>query len=172
MLGKLFKKDKPKLYLGSVVVAPRKDIGRHFDQWGALTGYDDIDSSLSKSLKDFFNLPIVSDVSKVSPNDLALDIVIPNFQSGDCVEVMLGDFRFPIVWRPKIEIACRLYRVSNGKTQYVSTETVKMPWKSYFSRLVSWRGIFRHKPLFDSSDMELLMYRACGKILGKLSKHA
>jgi len=169
VLKRLFKKDKPRLWLGTVAVAPRSDWGRHFDEWGVF-GKEDLDSLIRMTLENILDLPSAINAKNLSDNDYALDIVVPKFQSGDAWDVSLGDIGFPLVWRPKIEIGSRLVNLRTGKTVYTATVEVKLGWRKYFSRLLTFRGIIRFKPLFDSNDMNELLYKACMKLLHRLRK--
>jgi hypothetical protein len=171
VLKRFFKKEKAMVYLGCVAVAPRSDIKRHLDQW-AFYGREDLDSSLRLFLEEIFDLPSAKDVENPTKTDLGLDIVVPKFQSGDIWDVSLGDIGFPVAWRPKIEIGSRLYSLATGKTVHTATVKVKMPWREYFSRLFTWRALLRFKPMFDSTDMNRLLAKACMQLITKLRKVA
>jgi hypothetical protein len=166
---RIFKKEKPRLWLGTVAVAPRNDLGRHLDEW-SIFGRSDLDSSIRKTLENIFDLPSATNAEKPDSNDYALDIVVPKFQSGDAWGVSLGDIGFPLVWRPKLEIGSRLINLETGKTVYTATVKVKLTWRKYFARLFTLRGIIRFKPLFDSNDINQLLHEACIKLLHKLRK--
>ncbi len=169
MLSRFFKKEVPKLYLGTIAVAPRSDLKRHLDEWG-VWGREDLDTSMLESLQELFELPLASEVKDPKEIDLVLDVIIPKFQSGDMWDVSLGEIGFPIAWRPKIEIGARLYRLQTKKTVYTATVLVKMSWREYFARLFTLRALFRFRPMFDSSDMRRLLYIACNKLIIKLHK--
>jgi hypothetical protein len=171
VLKGFFKKEKAKVYLGCIAVAPRSDIKRHLDQRGVL-GREDLDSSLRFTLEKIFDLPDAKGVETPTDNDLGLDIVVPKFQSGDIWDVSLGDIGFPLAWRPKIEVGSRLYSLKTGKTVHTVTVLVKMSWREYFSRVFTWRAVLRFKPMFDSKDMNVLLAKACMQLLAKLRKVA
>jgi len=169
VLKRFFRKERHRLYLGSIVVAPRSNIKRYLDEWG-VCGREDLDSSLRQSLEEIFELPPAIGALDPEDTDLVLDIVVPKFQSGDMWDVSLGVVGFPIAWRPKIKIGSRLYKLKTGETIHTATVLVKMPWKEYFSRLFTWRAFLRFKPMFDSSDMNQLLHAACLELLIKLRK--
>jgi len=171
VLKKLFRKEKPKVYLGTVAVAPRRDIKRHIDQWGEFR-HEDIDTSMRATLTGIFDLPSAQNVENPKENDLVLDEMVPKFQSREALDVSLGDIDFPLIWRPKVEMASRLYSLKTGKTIHTAGIVAKLPWRDYFSRLFSWRGLFRFGPTFDANDLEQLLYRACMKLLTELRKAA
>lgn len=171
MLKRLFRKEKPKLYLGCIAVMPRSDIKLHIDEWG-IDGREDLDSTIRESLAEIFDLPPASEAITPGKNDLGLDIVVPKFQSGDLLDVTLGEFGFFLAWRPKIEIGARLFNLKSGKTTHTTTVVVKLSWKEYLSRLFTWRALLPLKPMFDSTDINNLLHRACLELLSKLKKVA
>ncbi len=77
MLKKLFRKEKPRIFLGNLAVAPRTGIKKHFDQWGAFESAD-LDSSLSMNLKSIFSLPLASEINRVRVFDVVSEPLIPN----------------------------------------------------------------------------------------------
>ena len=164
-----FHRPKPRVFLGTVAVAPRSDIKRHIEDW-SLFGSHDLESSLGRTLREIFSLPSACEVTDPLPNDLGLDVVVPRFQSGEYVDVSLGDVGFPIIWRPKVTVASRLYYLRTDKTKKTFSVTVKMNWREYFSRVFSWRGVFRFRPLFGPSDLEHLTYRACVELVSRMSR--
>lgn len=170
MLRRIFKRDKPRLWLGVVAVAPRSDWRRHLDEWNIFAQREDLDTSIRQTLENIFDLPLANGVNNPESNDYALDIVVPKFQSGDAWGVSLGDVGFPLIWRPKIEIGARLVNLKTGKTVYTTTVKAKLKWRSYFARLFTLRAFFRFKPLFDSNDMNHLLHEACITLLHKLRK--
>ncbi|MFS1525645.1 hypothetical protein ACL7TT_16280 [Microbulbifer sp. 2304DJ12-6] len=171
MLKRFRKKKKFSIYLGSLAVAPRSDFKRYLDEWAAF-GHEDLDSALRKQLMEIFELPLASSLDQPKETDLGLDIVIPKFQSGDMWDISLGDLGFPLAWRPKVEVAARIYRLDTGKTLHTASVTAKLSWRQYFSKLFTWRTFLRFKPMFDSSDLNVLLQRACLGLLEKLRKVA
>ncbi len=148
-------------------MAPRSDIKRHIDQWGIFKN-EDLDSNLRKNLKEIFSLPLAQNVKEPKKSDLVLDIVVPKFQSGDTLDLSLGDIGIPLMWRPKITISSRLYNLNTERTKATFSVTEKMDFGQYISRIFSWRAVFRFRPIFDSRDMEYLLYQACHKLLLKM----
>ena len=169
MFSKLLKREKPRVFLGVLAVAPRSDIKRHLDQWGMFKN-EDLDSSLRQNLKEIFSLPSAQSVEDPKKTDLVLDVVVPKFQSGDAWDLSLGEIGIPLMWRPKITISSRLYYLNTEKTKETFSVTEKMKFSHYVGRLFTLRGIFRFRPVFDSRDMEYLLYLACHKLLLKMQK--
>lgn len=170
MLRRIFPKYRgAKLYLGVVAVMPRTDIKRYFDEWGILDRAD-LDTELRASLNQALDLPSASDITNPTDSDIGIDILVPRFQSGDALSVDLGEIGFPLMWRPKVEVASRLYSLKTGRTLDTFSSSAKLRWRPYFLRLFSWRYLFGLRPMFDASDMELLLYQACYQLLTKMRK--
>lgn len=169
MFSKILKREKSRVFLGVLAVAPRSDIKKHLDQWGMFKN-EDLDSSLCKNLKEIFSLPSAQNVEDPKKSDLVLDIVVPKFQSGDAWDLSLGEIGIPLMWRPKITISSRLYYINTEKTKATFSVTEKMKFSQYIGRLFTWRAILRFRPIFNSGDMEYLLYQACHKLLIKMQK--
>lgn len=169
MLNKIINTEKPRVFLGTLAVAPRSDIKRHLDQWGMFKS-EDLDSSLRQNLKEIFSLPSADEVVEPKSNDLVLDVVVPMFQSGDAWDLSFGEIVIPLMWRPKLTVSSRLYYLKSEKTKATFSVTEKMRFGQYISRLFTWRAILRFRPVFDSKDMEYLLYQACQKLLMKMQK--
>lgn len=167
------KREKPRVFLGTLVVVPRADIKRHFDQWGS-SRCEELETPLKSTLREIFLLPLASEVSDPLPTDLGLDVFIPSFQSGDAFGVSLGDLGVPVfwifLWRPKVTVTCRLYSLTSLETKYVYSVTKKMPWREYVSRLLTLRAFFRFRPIFSAEDLNRLLNLACHSLLNKLTK--
>jgi len=86
VLEKILKREKPRVYLGTLAIAPRSDIKRHFDEWGMFKK-EDLDSDLRKSLSEILSLPLAKNVTDPKSNDLVIDVVVPKLQSGDALDL-------------------------------------------------------------------------------------
>lgn len=155
--------------MGSLAVAPRADIKRHLDQWGMFKN-EALDSSLRENLKEIFSLPSANEVNEPKSNDLVLDVIVLRYQSGDAWDLSLGDFGIPLMWRPKVTVSSRLYYLKSEKTKVTFSVTEKMKLGQYIRRLFTWRAFLRFRPVFDSKNMEYLLYQACHKLLLKMKK--
>lgn len=171
MLSRFLKREKTRVFLGTVAVVPRRDLKRFLDQRGMLHD-ENFDTSLHTTLQEIFALPSVSDVAAPTSVDLGLDILIPSFQSGDYWDVSLGVMDFPIFWRPKVTVTSRLYYLKSAKTKHTFSVTQKLGWGQFLSRVFTLRALFRFQPMFDTKDMDRLLYLACQKVLNKLRKVA
>jgi hypothetical protein len=169
VFNKILKKEKPRIFLGTLAVVPRADIKRHLDQWGMVKN-EDLDSSLRQNLKEIFSLPPANEVHEPKSNDLVLYVVVPEFQSGDAWDLSLGDFGIPLMWRPKVTVSSRLYYLKSEKTKATFSVAEKIKLGQYISRLFTWRAFLHFRPIFDPKDMEYLLYQACHKLLLKMQK--
>jgi hypothetical protein len=164
------KKEKPKLFLGAIVVVPRNEIMK-IDEWGLFKG-ENLEDSVRVKLEYLFSLPSVHEYSTFNDGDLALEIIVTKLQGGEFTSAQFSPIDIPIMWRPKVQIKARLFFINSKKTKRVFDVSQKMPWSQYFSRVFSFRGIIRFKPLFETVDLEPMLYKACEQLLGKLAKCA
>ena len=171
MLDRFLKREKPRVFLGTLAVVSRKDIKRHIDQWGMIHD-ENLDIPLRTTLQEIFALPPASDITAPTSTDLGLDVLVPKFQSGDYWDVSLGEIGVPFFWRPKVTVACRLYYLKSNKTKRTFSVMQKMPWGEFAGRMLTWRTVFRFRPMFDAEDMNRLLYFACHSLLDKLRKAA
>ena len=168
MFSFLKAKEKPKLYLGSIQIVPRNEFFKS-DEWGLFKG-EDLEDSIKIKLEDLFSLPNVTKDQLVNDRDLALDIVVSKLQGGEFTSIQTVPFDIPIFWRPKVQIKARLFYINSKKTKSTFEVSRKMPWGQYLTRVFSFRGIIRIKPLFDSVDLEPILYSACENLIAKLAK--
>jgi hypothetical protein len=73
MFSKFFKREKPRVFLGTLSIVPRTDF-KKIDEWGVFYK-EDIDSEFRKSLEEIFTLPSASEVK----NPLKTDLVFVPF---------------------------------------------------------------------------------------------
>ena len=169
MFSKLFKKDKPRVYLDKMVVAPRDDFYK-IDDWGLFKS-EDLEEGIRDKLDGIFSLPHISTRADAKKTDLALELMVLKVQGGEFESADFGSLGgFLIFWRPKIEVAARLYNIASGKTHSSFKAKEKMPWGTYFTGVFSLRGVFRYKPIFGVNDLEPILYKACEKLLINMVK--
>jgi hypothetical protein len=165
VFNRTFKREKPNVYLGKITVVPRSHLRRSLEN--NLYAGESLEDSLHSHLNTIFDIPLASECTSPNKTDLAIDVIIENFQAGNFLEMHTGEFSFPIIWRPKIKIASRLYNINTGKTKIAVLVTIKLPWKEYLSRLFTWRAILGFRPMFDAEDMKILLSQACLRLLQK-----
>ncbi len=167
VLGSIFKRKKSRLFRGTLTVLPRKDLKRHFDQAGVFH-YENLEAALHNNLQEIFRLPPATDVLNPTSTDLGLDVLIKHFQSGDYWDLSLGEIGIPIFWRPKITVVGRVYYLKSNVTKREVSVTKAIPWAFFVGRMLTWRAIFRFRPMFDAEDINRLLNVACWELLCKL----
>jgi len=168
LFSRIFNKEKPRVYVGALLVASKEDLGCS-DGWGLFKS-ENLEEGLRKSLNSAIDLPSVESNKTPKETDLVLDLVVVNHQGGEFNGFHSLEFFIPIFWRPKVEVSARLYNLATGKTVYSAVSLKKTPWGQFFSRAFSVNAVFRFKPLFGAKDMEILLCLAAIDVLEKLTK--
>ncbi|MGI9415095.1 MAG: hypothetical protein ACR2PM_15580 [Hyphomicrobiales bacterium] len=177
-LRKLFRREPPRIFLGALAVAPRTDFKRFFESTAVTSIFDitgllnpeDLDGEIRKALTGLFTLPPISSRDPPKDSDLALDVIVPKFQSGEFIPVPVHRIIIPFFWRPKLTVAARLYVVETGQTLSTYSVTEKVGWKDYGKRLVSPYRMLDIEPMFTADDSKRLLYKACIKLLEKIKR--
>ena len=164
MFGKWFKREKPRVFLGTLAVLPRTDLKRHIEYAGTFQ-FEELESILRATLQEAFSLTSASDVSDLRPTDLGLDIFLVSFQSGGA----LFEIYIPFFWRPKVTVTCRLYYLLSQKTKRTYSITQKMPWGEFTGRLFGVETL-RLRPPFSAEDLNRLLHLACHSLLDRLAR--
>lgn len=164
MLKSIFKKEKPRVYLGTLAVVPRTGIKKSLDSW-YLSGFVELDGKLKDSLDEIFCIPPASSISDSLESDLVIDVLISEFQLGGA---LLSDVPIPILWRPKVTLVSRLSYLKSGKAKRVVSVTEKMPWGEFFRRLLTFQGLIQLRPVFNVNDLEKLLYIGSSKVFAKI----
>ena len=159
------------MFLGALAVASRTDIKRYIDEQMTYRR-EALEDVLRKDLVEIFDLPPASTVESPLKTDLGLDVVITKYQLGDAWIVSMPALEIPIFWRPKIEIRARLFLLRSEMTFKIFTITESLPWKSYLSRVCSYRTITRIRPIFDIDDLRILLNRSSTRLLERLIRAA
>ncbi len=170
MNWKFWKKEKPRVFLGTLRIIPRDDFNRHLEVWDVETR-NRVALRIYDYLEEFFELPLVSEIEKPVRSDLGLDITVLSWQLGQAKELRLGVWSIPLVWRPKIVVQARLFflRTGKNKSSYIVTE--KMTWGVFIDRVYSWRNFFnRFSIRFEENDIKYLLYQASIKVLKKTAQ--
>ena len=177
-LRKLFRRERPRIFLGALAVAPRSDFKRYFEYTRTHGPFDlegwlnpkDIDTELRTALTDLFALPPVSCRETPRDSDLALDVIIPEFQAGQFLPINAGPVLVPIMWRPKVKVGARLYVIDTGETRSTHTVSEKLRWRETCRRVLSPKAIFWGSPAFSADDTKRLFYAACIKLLERVKR--
>jgi hypothetical protein len=164
VLKNIFKKEKPRVYLGTLAVVPRTGIKKSFDSWD-LTGVAELDGKLKESLTEVSCVPPSSSRVEALESDLILDVLISEFQLGTA---LFSDIPLPILWRPKVTLVSKLSNLNSGKTKRILSVTEKMPWAEFFGRILTFQGLIGLRPSFNVYDLEKLLYIGSGKVITKM----
>lgn len=160
-------KPRPRVFLGAISVHQRTDLKRHLEQEGHGES-ESLDEALRRTLMEIFSLPPAASVEDPSATDLVLDVWIPNFQSGEVVNMDIGEGFIPLLWRPKVTVSSSLYSMVTRKPKASFVVTEKMQWRRFLGRIFSWR-VFSSQ-IFERADLELLLFQACAKLVTKMKK--
>ena len=169
MLRKYLSKNKPRVYLGNLVVAPRTDIKRHLEDW-TWQPQENLGAHLKGSLENIFTLPLVSEEEEPTKQDYALDVIVEKYQTGDFFTAYGGEFFLPLLWRPKVTVCGRMYNLKTKKMKFTYTVTEKCTWNQYFGSIINPLALLGIKPAFGSQEIEYLLNQACYKLLLEIRK--
>jgi len=159
---------KPRVYLGTIAIVPRKDIKRFIENFPADTD-PRLESAFHGTLREIFALPPPPPADDIRKTDLCIDINMPGYNTGEASELHLWDLGVPLIWRPKIELRARLRRLSNRKTVKIVSITERPAWREYLSQVFFWRTVFVQRRVFDEADMEVLLNRASLRLLERIA---
>lgn len=169
MFYKIFRKEKPNVYLGSLVVAPSDSWFSESDGWGIFKSID-LEGGLRESIENMIELPRSKDIASHKDSDLALELAVVEHKGGEFYAFSSSGILLPIFWRPKVNVKARLYNIKSGKTFAVASSKKTISWGKFFNLAFSLRGLFRLTPLFNNKDMELLLCLASIDVLQILKK--
>lgn len=177
-LRKLFRRQKPRVYLGTLAVVPRSDLKRHLEFPGFHSAYglldrDDVDTDLREALRDLFALPPAAGRDPKLDSDLALDVFIPKYQRGAFLPLAVGSAIIPLCWRPKVTITARLYCIETGKTRASYVVNEKARWSEYIRRIPRLAALFLVndvEAVFTSQEIQRLFYQGAIRLLQKVQR--
>jgi hypothetical protein len=168
VFSNLFKKTDARIYLGDLNVASNGEIDK-IEKWAGFKSQN-IEGVLAARLKDIFSFAAFNKDLELQLNDLVLDVVIVNSNSGDLDVLNLTDWAVPLFFRPKIKMQSRLYNAKTGKTKYTFKVTQSVAWRDYFFRAISIRNLFGFGAMYNAKDMEALLMLASLTLLEKIKK--
>ncbi len=167
LMSKLMKQEPPRIFVGTLDVAPGRGLARRFEGLAGAVP-PSLDRALQAELNELFPLPSAATVDAARPTDLAFDVTIQRYRFGSATELSLGEVDIPMYWRPKVQLAARLYLLQSRKTRAAFRITQKMPWKVYLGRVLSWRVFVGLEPLSRRSDLEHLLRQAAQRVMARL----
>lgn len=161
------KKTDGRVYSGEVFVVPRSGI-RKFVSSLAPALDQRVDGVVEDTLLQLLDCPPKSLRKNAKPTDLALDVVVPEYDYGQFLFPQLGGYFVPLIWRPHITITGRLYVIDTGET--ISKATVKhsVSWSLWGKTALSVPKLLRIKSNMSDADMDRLTTEAFVKLLSKM----
>ena len=167
MLGKLMKREPPRVFVGTLGVATGRSLARHLEGLAGAVP-PSLDRTLQAELNELFPMPLAATVDAARPTDLAFDVTIQSYRLGSATDMSLGAVGLPLYWRPKVRLAARLYLLQSGKTRAAFRITQRMPWTVYLNRVLSWRVLVGLEPPSRRSDLEQLLRQAAERLMARL----
>lgn len=160
------KQEPSRLFLGTLS-ASSGDLVRHLE---GLAGPSrrDLDNALLVEIPALLALPRAEAVTVPLPTDMAFDVALRSYRSGSASDFSFGAFGLPMYWRPKVQLAARLYHLQSGKAKATFRVTERMPWAAYLNRVLSWRVLVGLDPPARRSDLEWLLGRAVERLVARL----
>ncbi|ABC33126.1 hypothetical protein HCH_06485 [Hahella chejuensis KCTC 2396] len=172
MWSKLFKREKARVYLDSLVVTSAyKGKSPKFDLFGSSV---ELENLIREKLTAFISLPHMSTIDEPRKSDLALEMVVLKYNWGGLLMADINTVTLPLINRPKVHLKARLYNIASGKTVAAYEAKEKLPWKPFFSHSLpefSLKGVFGNGAEEASREAQMfeeLLYSACLKILQKM----
>lgn len=169
------RKAKGKMYAGEILVAPRGSwkkfvsgihppLDRQFDQKQG--------GVVEETLQKLLELPPKAARNPMLDTDVALDIIVPEYDFGEFLVLSAGNFSFPVTWRPSILVTGRLYEIGSGKTIYATTIKHSLCWPSWGKKVFSLSKLLRIHSFMNRAEMDRLTTEAYIKLLSKISKNS
>ncbi len=164
-LTDFFRGERPRIYLGTISVAPRSKTRVFLD---GLTWRDSekVPYELRDALIELFALPSVNTRDKPRKSDLVLDILVPDYRLGGDVFVTTDWGVLSFFWRPKVTVAARLVQIETDKIRRTFKATQALSWREFALRF--FLQPFQSSPL--DGDVKILLYKASTKILLEIKK--
>jgi hypothetical protein len=167
-LPMLFRKPPTTLYVGALLVQPRRDFLRHLE--GGLFEGASLDSALQQQLLEVFSLPRASEVQNPQDGDMAVDVVVESYSRGGSGEVSTSSLYLPVLWRPKVRIGARIYYIKTGRYKATAKVTRRMGWGEYLSSLLHWKVYFGFSSPASRRRLEQLLAKAAAELKTKVQR--
>ncbi len=165
------KKTKSNIYIGDITVVPRSGLKKGIsDLAPSLTGPSD--NVVEDTLCQLLDLPPKPPGVSATASDLALDVIVPEYDFGEFMLFNVGAFNVPFIWKPHITITGRLYEIGSGATIYAATVKHTVSWLSWGKTIFSLQKMFRIKANMSNDDVRRLTIEAATKLLSKILKNS
>ncbi len=166
----LFKRERPRVYLGTITVVPRADFKRYFEHdypYPIPVANLESEEKITDGLAEIFALPLASEAQSPTSSDLVLDVVVPHFQLGHVILEDLGKFPLFLFWRPRIEVRSRLRSFKTQKPIATFAVKEKLPWGEFVKQSTRVKFV----PILSlrrQADMDNLLNQACVRLIKKM----
>lgn len=159
--------NQPRLFLGTVGVATDRKLARCRER---LVGGSPsaLDRALLVELEELLDFPRAVAVEVPRSTDLAFDVVLDAYRFGNATDLSLGAADLPMYWRSKVRLSARLYGLQSNQTKATLRVTQKMPWLTFFSRVLSWRVLLGLEQPSRRSELQALLRQAGEKLISGL----
>ncbi|MES2946428.1 MAG: hypothetical protein V4772_26470 [Pseudomonadota bacterium] len=147
-------------------MAPRKDFARHFE--GLPVSSQGLNRALHARLEEMFHWPAKATNQNPSSTDLAIDILVQSYSKGGFADLSLDVLPAPLLWRPKVCIAARIYHLQSGHKKAEVVVTQKMPWREYFGMLTNWKVFAGFAQPANRARLEQLLVLACQRLVTRV----
>ena len=158
---------KPRVYLNSIRVESRAEpelLDQYYSEDCAA-----IRDRIRARLGEFINLPHVATINHTRTSDLALDVLVPRFETGIwAFDTRYRLFHFDPGWQPWLELQARLCRVVSGETISQTSVTAKLSREVDAGRARSLRALLSSQPKFRPRDLDSLVAEGCLQALDRL----
>jgi hypothetical protein len=115
-------------------------------------------------------MPLLPVNADVVDSDLAVDVFLSNYRAGQAISGDIGDIPIGFFWRPKIELASRVYSAKSRTEKLALRLTYKMPWSLFLKRILSPRFLFLPVPIARTEDAEWLLANGLIKMFKQIRR--
>ncbi len=149
-------------------MVPRSGLRKALSNFFEPTLDRQIDSLLETTLSQLLDCPPKAARNTADATDLAIDVIVPEYDCGEFSLPNWAGYFVPLVWRPSITVTGRLYVIDSGET--ISKATVKhsVGWLSFGRKVVSPPKLLGFQSYMTDADMERMTTEAAVKLLSKL----
>ncbi len=167
----LFKKEKTngKIFAGEIVVVPGSGL-KKFVSTLTPSFERQTEDIVEKTLCQLLDLPAKTSRQQQVETDMALDVIVPEYNFGELLLCEVGLFTIPFVWRPSITVTGRLYAIDSGKTVYAATVKHSPSWLSWGRKTLSFSKLMGIQANMSDADMERMTTEAIVELLSKVIK--
>ena len=165
-----FWRRKPKIYIGQLMVQEATGFQRVFE-----FGYQDgISASLKQELRDLFTMQKVAQRTEERAEDVVLDVIVTDFETGFLDLADIQGIPIPLAWRPKVSITARISRIGTNQPMKTYQLTQKQSWADFLAEpppepeFDLW-SLSSNLP-FDDYRLNRLLLIGCAELMRRIQK--